>query len=462
MPSLLPPLSLLDDAAPDSASADAKSRVAAAVRLKRLIERAADERRGMALPLFLGEGAAGAPIVKDLAAMPHLLVAGTTGAGKTSCLEAALASLLMTRTAEDVKLILVDPMRDAMEAFRDVPHLALPVQTDVRRVPAVLEWLVAQMEERSGLFARLGVNRIEAFNALQAEGEALPDVPLHMPHLVVVVDELADLMMIAAKQVEVAIQRLARKSRAVGIHLLLATQRPSVDVLTGLLKSNLPSRIAFKVAANVDSRTILDQPGAEKLLGKGDMLLMQDGSQHLVHGQGTCIAKAELKRILGWLREHGGAGVCDEGLFNRAAEVVIAEQRGSVSLVQRKLEVGFSRAGKLMDALEVAGIVGPQIGARARQVLVTLAQWRTGSGSVPPPAPRASTPEPLFHAASLLVLAERRGSVERLRDLLGVSWVRAASLMQALEAAGVVERRPETGEWRVRMSLREWRKKRGA
>ncbi|KAF0247045.1 MAG: DNA segregation ATPase FtsK/SpoIIIE S-DNA-T [Planctomycetota bacterium] len=463
------------------------------VRLRRVMEQVAERADTLGLPLFLGEGAEGEPIVADLAALPHLLVAGTTGSGKSACLVTAIASMLMARTADDLKLILIDPKQVELSAFKQIPHLLAPAVTDMRRTPRVMDWLVRQMEQRYSLFAKVGVKRIGEFNKLggravlkklKSEGEEPPDVPTHLPYIVVIIDELADLMMTAAKEVEGAIQRLSQKSRAVGIHMILATQRPSVDVLTGLIKSNMPSRVAFKVAANVDSRTIVDQPGAEKLLGKGDMLLMLNGSQQLARGQGTWIADAELKRVLGWLREHGGAAThhaglclaagtdavdpCDDELFDRAAEVVITEQRGSVSLVQRNLEIGFSRAGKLMDALEQAGIVGPQIGATARQVYVTLAEWRSrqvgaAPAAIPGPAPsRAPSPDPLFLAATLLVLAERRGGVERLRDLLGVSWERAASLMQALETAGVVERRPGTGEWRVRMSLREWRKKRGA
>jgi S-DNA-T family DNA segregation ATPase FtsK/SpoIIIE len=247
-----------------------------------------------------------------------------------------------------------------------------------------------------GGYNELGPAKVKA--RCEELGNADRDVPTHLPYVVIVVDELADLMMVSAKEVEGAIQRLSQKSRAVGIHLVLATQRPSVDVITGLIKSNMPSRIAFKVAANVDSRTILDQPGAEKLLGKGDMLLMINGSQQLMRGQCTWVPDEEGKSVINWLKEKGGAATfdptltqvaessgsdedgegssCDDELFERAAEVIIGEQRGSVSLLQRKLEIGFSRAGKLMDALEKKGIVGPQIGAKAREVRLTLAAWQ--------------------------------------------------------------------------------------
>ncbi|MEK7468751.1 MAG: DNA translocase FtsK [Planctomycetota bacterium] len=378
----------------------------AAVRLRNLIVQTEDSWRKMHLPLFFGQGATGAPVIYDLQDMPHLLVAGTTGSGKSVCLTTMILSMLLTRTSEDLKLILVDPKQVEMAAFKEIPHLMAPVVTDMRRAPMVLEWLVAQMEERYSLFAKVGVKKIEQFNKLgekaifeklTIEGEEPPDVETHLPYIVVIIDELADLMMVSAKEVEATIQRLSQKSRAVGIHLVLATQRPSVDVITGLIKSNMPSRIAFKVAANVDSRTILDQPGAEKLLGKGDMLLMINGCQQLMRAQCTWIPDEESKSVITWLHEKGGSATfdptltlvaesagdagdgtagCDDEFFERAAEVIIGEQRGSVSLLQRKLEIGFSRAGKLMDALERAGIVGPQVGAKAREVRLTLAAWQ--------------------------------------------------------------------------------------
>ncbi|NUN49980.1 MAG: DNA translocase FtsK [Candidatus Brocadiae bacterium] len=380
---------------------------AAQVRLRNLITQTEDVWRKLHLPLFLGMGATGRPVVHDLQEMPHLLVAGTTGSGKSVCLTTMIMSLLLTRTANDLKLIMIDPKQVEMAAFKDMPHLMSPVVTDMRNAPRVLEWVVRQMEERYTLFASVGVKKIEQFNGLGAEkvlakltieGEEPPDVPTHLPYIVVVIDELADLMMVSAKEVEAMIQRLSQKSRAVGIHLVLATQRPSVDVITGLIKSNMPSRIAFKVAANIDSRTILDQPAAEKLLGKGDMLLMVNGSMQLQRGQCTWVTDDEGRAVISWLKEKGGVpefdaeltqiseassggedgegGACDDELFEKAAEVIIGEQRGSVSLLQRKLEIGFSRAGKLMDALEKAGIVGPQVGAKAREVRLTIDAWR--------------------------------------------------------------------------------------
>ena len=379
----------------------------APVRLRNLITMAEDSWRKMHLPLFFGEGATGRPIINDLQDMPHLLVAGTTGSGKSVCLSTMILSMLLTRTSEDLKLILVDPKQVELSGFKEVPHLMAPVVTDMKRAPIVLDWVIRQMEERYTLFAAVGVKKIEQFNALgekkileklTVEGEEAPDVPTHLPYIVVVIDELADLMMVSAKEVEAGITRLSQKSRAVGIHLVLATQRPSVDVITGLIKSNMPSRIAFKVAAMVDSRTILDQPGAEKLLGKGDMLLMINGSMQLQRGQCTWVTEDESRNVINWLKEKGGTatfdaeltqiaessgsgdggegGSCDDPLFEKAAEVIIGEQRGSVSLLQRKLEIGFSRAGKLMDGLEKAGIVGPQVGAKAREVKITFAAWQ--------------------------------------------------------------------------------------
>jgi S-DNA-T family DNA segregation ATPase FtsK/SpoIIIE len=379
----------------------------APVRLKNLITQTEEVWRKHHLPLFFGQGATGKPVVCDLQEMPHLLVAGTTGSGKSVCLTTMIASMLFTRTSEDLKLILVDPKQVELAAFKGIPHMLAPVVTDMRRAPVVLDWMVRQMEERYSLFAQVGVKKIEQFNKLgekaileklTVEGEEPPDVPTHLPYIVVVIDELADLMMVSAKEVEAAITRLSQKSRAVGIHMVLATQRPSVDVITGLIKSNMPSRISFKVAAMVDSRTILDQPGAERLLGKGDMLLMMNGSQQLQRGQCTYVSDDEARAVVGWLQEKGGAPTFDAELteiaessgggdgggdsgerdefFEKAAEIIIGEQRGSVSLLQRKLEIGFSRAGKLMDQLEKAGIVGPQVGAKAREVRMTLAAWQ--------------------------------------------------------------------------------------
>jgi S-DNA-T family DNA segregation ATPase FtsK/SpoIIIE len=377
------------------------------VRLRNLIGATEDVWRRNHLPLFFGEGATGKPVIHDLQEMPHLLVAGTTGSGKSVCLTTMILSLLLTRSSEDLKLILVDPKMVELSGFKDIPHLMSPVVTDMRRAPVVLDWCVREMESRYQLFAGVGVKKIEQFNALgekkilekfAIEGEEPPDVPTHVPYIVVIIDELADLMMVSAKEVEAAITRLSQKSRAVGIHLVLATQRPSVDVITGLIKSNMPSRIAFKVAASVDSRTILDQQGAEKLLGKGDMLLMINGNMQLQRGQCTWVSEEESRNVIAWLKEKGGApvfdpelteineapvggddsegGGCDDPLFDKAAEITIGEQRGSVSLLQRKLEIGFSRAGKLMDALEKAGIVGPQVGSKPREVRMTIAAWQ--------------------------------------------------------------------------------------
>ncbi|MBI2922099.1 MAG: DNA translocase FtsK [Planctomycetes bacterium] len=377
------------------------------VRLRNLITSHEDSWRKMHLPLFFGEGATGKPIVCDMQEMPHLLVAGTTGSGKSVCLTTMILSMLLTRTSEDLKLILVDPKMVELSAFKDIPHLMSPVVVDMKRAPIVLDWVVRQMEERYSLFASVGVKKIEQFNGLgekkimeklQVDGEEPPDVPTHLPYIVVIIDELADLMMVSAKEVEAAITRLSQKSRAVGIHMVLATQRPSVDVITGLIKSNMPSRISFKVSAMVDSRTILDQQGAEKLLGKGDMLLMINGCMQLQRGQCTWVTDDEAKNVISWLKEKGGAatfdaeliqineapsggedgdgGPCDDPLFEKAAEITIGEQRGSVSLLQRKLEIGFSRAGKLMDALEKAGIVGPQVGSKPREVRMSIQAWQ--------------------------------------------------------------------------------------
>ena len=267
------------------------------VMLRELLETSDDKRKKMAIPLLIGKDAAGNPLISDLASMPHLLIAGTTGSGKSVCLNSIILSILFMRHPTDIQLLLVDPKMVEFSLFREIPHLISPVVTDMKKAAAVLEWAVNKMEERYALLASVGVKHINAYNRLgtteirkrlNPDGDAnLDDVQFYLPHIVVVVDELADLMMVASKEVEASVIRLSQKSRAVGIHLILATQRPSVDVITGLIKSNMPSRISFYVASKVDSRTILDQNGAEKLLGSGDMLFLPPGTSKLVRVQGA-------------------------------------------------------------------------------------------------------------------------------------------------------------------------------
>ncbi|MBI1849115.1 MAG: DNA translocase FtsK 4TM domain-containing protein [Planctomycetes bacterium] len=356
-----------------------------------------------ALPLLLGKDASGTPLVEDLAQMPHLLIAGATGSGKSVCINAIIMSFLTSRTPADVQLILIDPKMVELSAFKDIPHLLTPVVTDMKKAPAILEWAVTKMEERYATLALVGVKNITGFNKLgadeiqkrvKAEDEDPTNFPTHLPYIVIVVDELADLMMVASKEIETAITRLAQKSRAVGIHIIFATQRPSVDVITGLIKANFPTRISFKVSQKVDSRTILDQNGADKLLGQGDLLYLPPRSAHLIRAQGAFVSDKEIKRVVDFVKEEAqphfneelerleeaaaidgvAPGEKDE-LYDQAVRCILESQRGSVSLLQRRLEIGYSRAARLVDIMAADGIVGAYKGSKAREVLMTLEDW---------------------------------------------------------------------------------------
>ena len=371
------------------------------VQIRELYETAINDIHKYTIPLLLGKDIAGYPLISDLAAMPHLLVAGTTGSGKSVCLNSIILSILLFQRPDELKLILIDPKMVEFSAFRDIPHLIAPVVTDMKKAAAILEWAVSKMDERYTLLARAGVRDIAGYNRLSEsekerrlnpEGDAsLDDVPFFLPSMVVVLDELADLMMVASKEVEASIIRLSQKSRAVGIHLVVATQRPSVDVITGLIKSNLPSRISFHVFSKVDSRTILDQNGAEKLLGKGDMLFLPPGTSKLARVQGTYVSDAEINRVVDYLKQislpefspelkvwqgslRGNDDAKDE-LYEEAVRIVLETQRGSVSLLQRRLEIGYSRAARLIDLMTEDGIVGEYKGSQAREVFVDLEVW---------------------------------------------------------------------------------------
>ena len=356
------------------------------------------------LPLLLGRDAAGSPLVSDLTSMPHLLIAGATGSGKSVCINSVIMSLVMLHSPERVKLLLLDPKMVELSIYKDITHLISPVVTDMKKAAAVLEWAVGKMDDRYSIIASVGARNITAYNKLGADGIRkrlaadgdpeevdLSDVPIFLPYIIIIVDELADLMMVSSKEVEASIIRLAQKSRAVGIHLIMATQRPSVDVITGLIKSNLPSRIAFQVASKVDSRTILDRNGAEALLGRGDMLFLPPGSSKLVRAQGTYVDDDEVKRVTGYLREQGRPDYSRElvqlkatatedpseldPLYPEAVRIICESQRGSLSLLQRRLEVGYSRAARLIDMMEANGIVGEYKGSQAREVHLTLEEW---------------------------------------------------------------------------------------
>jgi S-DNA-T family DNA segregation ATPase FtsK/SpoIIIE len=373
------------------------------VRMRELLDIYQSSRRRVTLPLMLGKDAAGNPLISDLSVMPHLLIAGATGSGKSVCINAAILSVLMTRHPDDVKLLLVDPKMVELACFKDIPHLMCPVVSDMKKAAAILEWACRKMDDRYELLARTKVRNISMYNELGAEeirrrltaeeeDVSLDDVPFRMPYVIIVVDELADLMMTAAKEVETSVTRLSQKSRAVGIHILLATQRPSVDVVTGLIKANLPSRIAFHMSSKVDSRTILDQNGAEKLLGMGDMLFLPPGSSKLIRAQGTLVTEEEIKRVVDFLKEQSAPQFSDElvkhsapssrasadehdELYNEAVRIVLENERGSVSLLQRKLEIGYCRAARLIDLMAEDGIVGEYKGSQARECLIKLDQW---------------------------------------------------------------------------------------
>ncbi|MDR4505802.1 MAG: DNA translocase FtsK [Candidatus Scalindua sp.] len=357
--------------------------------------------QSQSIPLLLGKDIAGYPLIADLADMPHLLVAGTTGSGKSVCLNSIILSILFLQHPKNLKLLLIDPKMVEFSPFKNVPHLITPVVTDMKRAAAILEWAVNKMDERYALLARAGVRNIVGYNKLDEltkqkrlnpEGDAtIDEETFFMPHLVIIVDELADLMMVASKEVETSIIRISQKSRAVGIHLIVATQRPSVDVITGLIKSNLPSRIAFYVFSKVDSRTILDQNGAEKLLGRGDMLFLPPGTSKLERVQGTFVSEEEVNRIVEFLKERAHPEFSPElknvqgtlkksdsvkdDLYDEAIRIILESQRGSVSLLQRRLEIGYSRAARLIDLMAEDGFVGEYKGSQAREVYITLDDW---------------------------------------------------------------------------------------
>ncbi len=371
------------------------------VRIKELL-RASQMRAARAhVPLFLGKDASGQPLISDLTAMPHLLIAGTTGSGKSVCVASVILSILMTRTPDEVQLILVDPKVVELAMFKEIPHLMCPIVTDPGKAESILDWACTQMDERYALLAEAGVKDIRSYNQLGEKGlrerlqieagEELGHVPVHLPYIVMVVDELADLMMTSPKEVEFHLCRLAQKSRAVGIHLLVSTQRPQANVVTGLIKSNLPCRIAFRVASRLDSRIVLDQNGGEVLMGQGDMLFLPPGASKLIRAQGTFISDEELRAVVKHCREQGdpqfhpelvrmpksdsdASGERDE-MFDQAVDIIVSSARGSVSLLQRRLMIGYGRASRLVDQMYAAGIVGEYKGSQAREVLIAKDEW---------------------------------------------------------------------------------------
>jgi S-DNA-T family DNA segregation ATPase FtsK/SpoIIIE len=338
------------------------------------------------LGLVIGKDISGHPVVGDLEKMPHLLIAGQTGSGKSVMINTLLTSLLYRNSPADMKLILVDPKQVEMGLYKDIPHLLSPVIHEPEKCISALKWAVAEMERRLRAFAEVGKRNIAEYNNVKKEEG--------MPYIVIVIDELADLMMMAARDVEALIVRLAQKARAAGIHLVIATQRPSVDVITGLIKANVPARIAFTVVSQIDSRTIIDQAGAEKLLNRGDLLFSIPEFPKPIRVQGALISDAETNKVCDFLRAQrppsydeevvsqpvtlSGRGAVVAGaesgdgdaMFKDAVQVVVANGKASTSLLQRKLRIGYGRASRLMDIMEEQGIIGPAEGARPRQVLV--------------------------------------------------------------------------------------------
>ena len=403
------------------------NKISEAVCMRDIIESRAWAEANAEIPVVLGKDVTGKPMVMDLTKMPHVLIAGSTGSGKTVCINAIIASLLYHSGPDDLRFIMVDPKVVEMQMYNALPHMLIPVVTEAKKVPGALKWLIAEMEHRYQIFAKTNVRNIAGFNAKlmkdkeeQAKAEAMDadmtpeeraavsnmevprdddafEVPKKkLPYIVCIIDELADLMMVAPADIETCIARIAQLARAAGIHLVLATQRPSVNVVTGVIKANLPSRISFKVASKIDSRTILDGGGAEALIGKGDMLFIPPGTSSLVRAQGAFVSDDEIEAIVEFLKENNdppqiaqevqqqidaggddGASGGDGGeeadeLLPDAIDVLRSTKRASTSMLQRRLRVGYNRAARLMEVLEDRGIVGPENGSSPREILVDL------------------------------------------------------------------------------------------
>jgi S-DNA-T family DNA segregation ATPase FtsK/SpoIIIE len=351
------------------------------VYLKEVLASKAFQEEKSKLTLALGKDIAGLPIVADLDDMPHLLIAGTTGSGKTVCVNSLICSLLFKSTPNDLKFLMIDPKMVELMPFNDLPHLLCPVLTSAKKAYIALNWVVNEMEERYQLLAKVGVRNIEAYNEKQEK----------IPYIIVIIDEFADLMNVSPDQIENAITRLAQLSRAVGIHLILATQRPSVDVITGVIKANLPARISFKVASKVDSRTVLDMNGADKLLGKGDMLFLRPGESKLIRIQGTLVSDKEIERVVTFIKSQStpvydetilkeqqkstrSFGEKDE-LYDEAVRVIMESNQASVSILQRRMRLGYTRAARIIDTMEQEGLVGSFEGSKPRKILVDREAW---------------------------------------------------------------------------------------
>ena len=352
----------------------------------------------------VGKDIGGQVVVTDIAKMPHMLIAGATGSGKSVCINTIIMSILYKANPNDVKLIMIDPKVVELSVYNGIPHLMIPVVTDPKKASAALHWGVSEMTERYKKFADMNVRDLKGYNKAVEEGKLSPEgEPLQkMPQIVIIVDELADLMMVAAGEVEESICRLAQLARAAGIHLIIATQRPSVDVITGLIKANMPSRIAFSVSSGVDSRTILDMNGAEKLLGKGDMLFYPQGYAKPARIQGAFVSDSEVFDVVEFLKNQrlgntystdieekiktmqssgsvsgatGGAGSEVDDYFADAGKFVIEKDKASIGMLQRVFKIGFNRAARIVDQLEDAGVVGAEEGTKPRKILMSMEQF---------------------------------------------------------------------------------------
>lgn len=371
--------------------------VASAVYFRELIESNAFKGSKKMLPLALGKDTSGKTLIADLATMPHLLIAGTTGSGKTVCVNSIIAGLLYACSPQDLKFVMVDPKMVELAVYNKIPHMLAPVVTDAKKAAQTLNWVLSEMENRYKLLATVGVRNIQSFNSRPISEEAKEQMdgvqsenvmPARLPYIVVIIDELADLMMVAQDKVETAITRLAQLSRAVGIHLILATQRPSVDVITGVIKANFPARISFKVASKIDSRTVLDCNGADKLIGRGDMLFMQPGDAKPFRGQAALIVDEEINAVVKFVSDQakpeyhpeianvqsGGGGKGGDNplekdeLYDEAVAVVLETGQASTSNLQRRLRLGYTRAARIIDQMEANGVVGPSQGAKPRDI----------------------------------------------------------------------------------------------
>ncbi|MGN7412300.1 DNA translocase FtsK [Paenibacillus sp. SAF-068] len=358
------------------------------VTMREVMETATFQDAESKVTIAFGRDISGQTIIGNLARMPHLLVAGATGSGKSVCINGIITSILYKAKPDEVKFLMVDPKMVELNVYNGIPHLMAPVVTDPKRASLALKKIVVEMEKRYELFSKSGTRNVEGYNNLMKDNPAAV-----LPYIVVIVDELADLMMVAAGDVEDAIARLAQMARAAGIHLIIATQRPSVDVITGVIKANIPSRIAFGVSSQVDSRTILDMGGAEKLLGRGDMLFMPMGASKPVRVQGAFMSDEEVENIVNYVRGQGeaqydesivpevddsiqAADEVQDELYEQAVQIILEAKQASVSLLQRRMRVGYTRAARLIDSMEARGVIGPYEGSKPREVLVSLEQYQ--------------------------------------------------------------------------------------